>query len=355
MSLKKIAVLPGDGIGPEVMVEAVKILDKISENFDIKFSYTYADVGGAGIDNQGEALPQTTVDVCKASDAVLFGSVGGPKWENLPPEKQPERGALLPLRKLFNLYANLRPAIVFKELKDASPLKSELIGNGFDILIIRELTGDVYFGQPKGKDSERAFDTMVYTRVEIERIARVAFEAARKRNKKVTSIDKANVLSTMVLWREVVTEIGKEYPDVELVHMYVDNGAMQLVRNPMQFDVMLCGNLFGDILSDEASMITGSMGMLPSASLSDGTFGLYEPAGGSAPDIAGKGIANPIAQILSAAMMLKYSFGLDDAYTRIFNSIVKVLEEGYRTIDIMSAGKKQVGTAEMGDLICKYL
>lgn len=355
MSLKKIAVLPGDGIGPEVMVEAVKILDKISENFDIKFSYTYADVGGAGIDNQGEALPQSTVDVCKASDAILFGSVGGPKWENLPPEKQPERGALLPLRKLFNLYANLRPAIVFKELKDASPLKSELIGDGFDILIIRELTGDVYFGQPKGKDSERAFDTMVYTRVEIERIARVAFEAARKRNKKVTSIDKANVLSTMVLWREVVTEIAKEYPDVELVHMYVDNGAMQLVRNPMQFDVMLCGNLFGDILSDEASMITGSMGMLPSASLSDGTFGLYEPAGGSAPDIAGKGIANPIAQILSAAMMLKYSFGLDDAYTRIFNSIVKVLEEGYRTIDIMSAGKKQVGTAEMGDLICKYL
>ncbi len=355
MSLKKIAVLPGDGIGPEVMVEAVKILDKISENFDIKFNYTYADVGGAGIDNQGEALPQSTVDVCKASDAVLFGSVGGPKWENLPPGKQPERGALLPLRKLFNLYANLRPAIVFKELKDASPLKSELIGDGFDILIIRELTGDVYFGQPKGKDSERAFDTMVYTRVEIERIARVAFEAARKRNKKVTSIDKANVLSTMVLWREVVTEIGKEYPDVELVHMYVDNGAMQLVRNPMQFDVMLCGNLFGDILSDEASMITGSMGMLPSASLSDGTFGLYEPAGGSAPDIAGKGIANPIAQILSAAMMLKYSFGLDDAYTRIFNSIVKVLEEGYRTIDIMSAGKKQVGTAEMGDLICKYL
>ncbi|MFA5518548.1 MAG: 3-isopropylmalate dehydrogenase [Spirochaetota bacterium] len=355
MSLKKIAVLPGDGIGPEVMVEAVKILDKISENFDIKFNYTYADVGGAGIDNQGEALPQSTVDVCKASDAVLFGSVGGPKWENLPPEKQPERGALLPLRKLFNLYANLRPAIVFKELKDASPLKSELIGDGFDILIIRELTGDVYFGQPKGKDSERAFDTMVYTRVEIERIARVAFEAARKRNKKVTSIDKANVLSTMVLWREVVTEIAKEYPDVELVHMYVDNGAMQLVRNPMQFDVMLCGNLFGDILSDEASMITGSMGMLPSASLSDGTFGLYEPAGGSAPDIAGKGIANPIAQILSAAMMLKYSFGLDDAYTRIFNSIVKVLEEGYRTIDIMSTGKKQVGTAEMGDLICKYL
>ena len=355
MSLKKIAVLPGDGIGPEIMDEAIKVLNKISEMYDIQFNYTFADVGGAGIDNQGEALPQSTIDICKGSDAVLFGSVGGPKWENLPPEKQPERGALLPLRKMFNLYANLRPAIVFKELKDASPLKSELIGDGFDILIMRELTGDIYFGQPKGKDSERGFDTMVYTRGEIERIARVAFEAARKRNKKVTSIDKANVLSTMVLWREVVTEIGKDYPDVQLIHMYVDNGAMQLVKNPKQFDVMLCGNMFGDILSDEASMITGSMGMLPSASLSDGTFGLYEPAGGSAPDIAGQGIANPIAQILSGAMMLKYSFGLDEAYDAIFRSIEKVLEEGYRTIDIMSQGKKQVGTAEMGDLICKYL
>lgn len=355
MSLKKIAVLPGDGIGPEIMDEAIKVLNKISEMYDIKFNYTFADVGGAGIDNQGEALPQSTIDICKGSDAVLFGSVGGPKWENLPPEKQPERGALLPLRKMFNLYANLRPAIVFQELKDASPLKSELIGDGFDILIMRELTGDIYFGQPKGKDSERGFDTMVYTRGEIERIARVAFEAARKRNKKVTSIDKANVLSTMVLWREVVTEVGKEYPDVELIHMYVDNAAMQLVKNPKQFDVMLCGNMFGDILSDEASMITGSMGMLPSASLSDGTFGLYEPAGGSAPDIAGKGIANPIAQILSGAMMLKYSFGLDEAYDAIFRSIEKVLEEGYRTIDIMSQGKKQIGTAEMGDLICKYL
>jgi len=355
MSLKKIAVLPGDGIGPEIMDESVKVLNKISEMFDIKFSYTFADVGGAGIDNQGEALPQSTIDICKGSDAVLFGSVGGPKWENLPPEKQPERGALLPLRKMFNLYANLRPAIVFKELKEASPLKSELIGDGFDILIVRELTGDIYFGQPKGKDSERGFDTMVYTRGEIERIAVVAFEAALKRDKRVTSIDKANVLSTMVLWREVVTEVGKRYPDVALNHLYVDNAAMQLVKNPKQFDVMLCGNMFGDILSDEASMITGSMGMLPSASLSDGAFGLYEPAGGSAPDIAGQGIANPIAQILSGAMMLKYSFGLDEAYERIFRSIEKVLEEGYRTIDIMSQGKKQVGTAEMGDLICKYL
>ncbi len=355
MSLKKIAVLPGDGIGPEVMDEAIKVLNKISEMFDIQFSYTFADVGGAGIDNQGEALPQSTIDICKGSDAVLFGSVGGPKWENLPPEKQPERGALLPLRKMFNLYANLRPAIVFKELREASPLKSELIGDGFDILIMRELTGDIYFGQPKGKDSERGFDTMVYTRGEIERIAVVAFEAALKRDKRVTSIDKANVLSTMVLWREVVTEVGKRYPDVALNHLYVDNAAMQLVKNPKQFDVMLCGNMFGDILSDEASMITGSMGMLPSASLSEGTFGLYEPAGGSAPDIAGQGIANPIAQILSGAMMLKYSFGLDEAYDAIFKSIEKVLEEGYRTIDIMSQGKKQVGTAEMGDLICKYL
>lgn len=355
MSLKKIAVLPGDGIGPEIMDEAIKVLNKISEMFDIQFSYTFADVGGAGIDNQGEALPQSTIDICKGSDAVLFGSVGGPKWENLPPEKQPERGALLPLRKMFNLYANLRPAIVFKELRDASPLKSELIGDGFDILIMRELTGDIYFGQPKGKDSERGFDTMVYTRGEIERIAVVAFEAALKRDKRVTSIDKANVLSTMVLWREVVTEVGKRYPDVALNHLYVDNAAMQLVKNPKQFDVMLCGNMFGDILSDEASMITGSMGMLPSASLSEGTFGLYEPAGGSAPDIAGQGIANPIAQILSGAMMLKYSFGLDEAYDAIFKSIEKVLEEGYRTIDIMSHGKKQVGTAEMGDLICKYL
>ena len=351
MSAKKIAVLPGDGIGPEVMQEAIKVLNKISELYKIEFSYTYANVGGAGIDNEGKALPETTVKICRESDAILFGSVGGPKWEKLPPDEQPERGALLPLRKKFNLYANLRPAIVFKELKDASPLKPEIIGEGFDIMIIRELTGGIYFGQPKGKDHDRGFDTLVYTRDEIIRITRVAFETAMKRGKKLTSIDKANVLSTMLLWREVVEEIAKEYPQVKLNHLYVDNGAMQLVRNPRQFDVMLCDNMFGDILSDEASMITGSLGMLPSASLSDGTFGLYEPAGGSAPDIAGKGIANPIAQILSAAMMLKYSFGLDEGYGRIFSSIEKVLEQGYRTGDIMSPGKKQVGTAEMGSLI----
>lgn len=351
MSEKKIAVLAGDGIGPEIMKEALKVLDRISDIYGIRFRYTTADVGGAAIDNHGEALPQSTVDICGASDAVLFGSVGGPKWETLPPEKQPERGALLPLRKIFNLYANLRPAIVFSQLKEASPLKSEIIGSGFDIMIIRELTGGIYFGQPKGREGDKAFDTLVYTVPEIERITRVAFETAMKRNKKVTSIDKANVLTTMVMWREVVIRISHEYPEVSLNHLYVDNAAMQLVRNPKQFDVMLCDNMFGDILSDEASMITGSMGMLPSASLSEGTFGLYEPAGGSAPDIAGKGIANPIAQILSAAMMLKYSFGLDDAYAKIFSAIEMTLEGGYRTIDIMSPGMKQVGTREMGDIV----
>lgn len=355
MISKKIAVLPGDGIGPEIVSEAIRVLDKISGIFDIRFTYTYADVGGAAIDNHGEPLPEYTVKTCKDSDAVLFGSVGGPKWEKLPPEKQPERGALLPLRKRFNLYANLRPAIIFSELKDASPLKSEIIGDGFDIMIIRELTGGIYFGQPKGKDKNKGFDTLVYTRPEIIRITEVAFQTAMKRNKKVTSIDKANVLSTSLLWREIVEEVAARYPEVAMNHLYVDNAAMQLVRDPKQFDVMLCDNMFGDILSDEASMITGSIGMLPSASLSDGAFGLYEPAGGSAPDIAGKGIANPIAQILSAAMMLKYSFGLSEAYNAIFSSIEKTLAQGYRTMDIMSSGKKQIGTKEMGELIVKNI
>lgn len=355
MTAKKIALLPGDGIGPEVMNEAVRVLDVIAKKFVISFNYTAADVGGAAIDNHGAALPASTLKICEESDAVLFGSVGGPKWEKLPPEEQPERGALLPLRKHFNLYANLRPAIIFAELKDASPLKAEIIDDGFDIMIIRELTGGIYFGQPKGRDNDRGFDTLVYTRPEIERIARVAFETARKRNRKVTSIDKANVLATMVLWREVVIDIAKDYPDIALNHMYVDNAAMQLVRNPRQFDVVLCDNMFGDILSDEASMITGSLGMLPSASLSSGSFGLYEPAGGSAPDIAGKGVANPIAQILSAAMMLKYSFGLDAAYDAVFGAVERVLAKGYRTADIMSSGKTRVGTAEMGGLIAAEL
>ncbi len=352
---KKIAVLPGDGIGPEVMAEALKVLNRISPLYGIEFEFIHGDVGGAAIDSQGKALPQSTIDLCRSSDSILFGSVGGPKWENLPPDEQPERGALLPIRKIFDLYANLRPVIIFSELTGASPLKPEIIGDGLDILIFRELTGDIYFGQPKGREGDRAFDTMSYTVPEIQRIARVAFDAAMKRKKKVTSIDKANVLTTMVLWREVVTEMSKDYPEVQLNHLYVDNAAMQLVKNPRQFDVILCGNMFGDILSDEASMLTGSLGMLPSASLSDGNFGLYEPAGGSAPDIAGKGVANPIAQILSAAMMLKYSFGLDRAYDAIFRAVEDVLAQGCRTGDIMSPGKKLVGTAEMGDLIASKI
>ncbi len=353
--MSKIAVLAGDGIGPEVMGEALKVLEKISKKYKIKFDFTEANVGGRAIDKEGHALPETTIAICKKADAILFGSVGGPKWETLPPDQQPERAALLPLRKMFNLYANLRPAIIFKQLKEASPLKSEIIGDGFDIMIIRELTGGIYFGQPKGREGDKAFDTLVYTKPEIERIAKVAFETALKRNKKVTSIDKANVLTTMVLWREVVNAVAKDYPQVTLNHMYVDNAAMQLVKNPKQFDVVLADNMFGDILSDEAAMITGSIGMLPSASLSDGGFGLYEPAGGSAPDIAGKGIANPIAQILSAAMLLKYSFNNDAAYKDIFQAVEKVLAAGYRTGDIYSVGTKKVNTAEMGELICKEL
>jgi len=351
MKARKIAVLPGDGIGPEVMAEARKVLDAVSESFGVHFELEEADVGGIAIDHTGGPLPDSTLSVCHSADAILFGSVGGPKWESLPPEKQPERGALLPLRKIFELYANLRPAIIFPQLQEASPLKSSIVQGGVDVLVIRELTGDIYFGQPKGRDADRGFDTMVYTVPEIERIAHVAFKAARGRRKRVTSIDKANVLTTMVLWREVVTRIGKEYPDVQLSHMYVDNGAMQLVRNPAQFDVMLCPNLFGDILSDEAAMITGSLGMLPSASLGKGTFGLYEPAGGSAPDIAGKGIANPVAQILSVGMMLKYSFGLPKAYDTIRQAVEEALDQGYRTADIASEGTKTVGTAEIGTIV----
>ncbi len=347
-----IAVLAGDGIGPEVMEEAIKVV-KAAAAHELEMTFNHSDVGGAAIDSQGEALPDETLKLCEASDAILFGSVGGPKWEHLPPDRQPERGALLPLRKHFDLYANLRPAIIFNQLKGASPLRSEIIGEGLDILIIRELTGGIYFGQPRGREEDRAFDTLVYSRKEIERIAHVAFQAASRRSSKVTSIDKANVLSSMVFWREVVTEVGRQYPGVTLEHMYVDNAAMQLVKNPRQFDVVLCGNMFGDILSDEASTITGSLGMLPSASLSGGTFGLYEPAGGSAPDIAGRGIANPIAQILSGALMLKYSFGLDHAYDAIFAAINSVLADGHRTGDIMSEGMKETNTSKMGSLIAE--
>lgn len=357
--MKKIAVLAGDGIGPEVMKEAIKVLDVAQKKFSFELACEYADVGGIAIDNHGEALPASTLALCEKSDAVLFGSVGGPKWENLPPEKQPERAALLPLRKHFDLFCNFRPAKVFKSLTSSCPLRADIIGEGFDILCVRELTSGIYFGTPKGREGsgadERAFDTMGYKRSEIQRIARMAFEAARLRKGRVTSVDKANVLTTMVLWREVVIEIAAEYPDVQLNHIYVDNATMQLVRDPHQFDVMLCGNMFGDIISDEAAMLTGSMGLLASASLNSDKFGLYEPAGGSAPDIAGKGIANPIAQILSAAMMLRYSFGFDAAAVAIDNAVAATLEKGILTADLLSDKTSAVGTAAMGDAIVEAL
>ncbi len=353
--MKKIAVLPGDGIGPEVMKEAVKALDVLQDICGFKLEYRYADVGGCAIDNQGRALPQTTLDICEASDAILFGSVGGPKWESLPPEQQPERGALLPLRKHFGLFCNLRPARVFKSLVQASPLKPEIVGDGFEIMCVRELTGDIYFGQPKGRKGtgpeEQAFDTMIYSRAEIERIARAAFNLAMKRKKKVTSIDKANVLTTMVLWREVVEEVSREFPEVELKHLYIDNATMQVIRNPRSFDVLLAGNLFGDIITDECAMLTGSLGLLASGSFNESKFGLYEPAGGSAPDIAGKGVANPIAQIMSAAMMLRYSLELEDAAAMLEKAVENTIESGLRTADIGIGCGGTVGTAAMGDAI----
>jgi len=357
--IKKIAILPGDGIGPEVMREAVKVLDVTQKKFNFQLEYQWADVGGIAIDNHGHALPEETLKLCEESDAILFGSVGGPKWETLPPEKQPERAALLPLRKHFDLFCNLRPARVFKSLTKSCPLRPDIVKEGFDIMVVRELTSGIYFGQPKGREGsgpdEKAWDTMVYSRSEIERITRMAFAAARVRRKKVTSVDKANVLTTMVLWRQVVTEIAAEYPDVELGHIYVDNATMQLVRNPHQFDVLLCGNMFGDILSDEAAMITGSMGMLASASLNSEKFGLYEPAGGSAPDIAGKNIANPVAQILSAAMMLRYSFGHEQAASAIENAVNEVLKKNIMTADIAADPSQAVSTEEMGAAIAAAL
>ena len=357
--MKKIAVLAGDGIGPEVMREAIKVLDTVQKKFGFSLTYEHADVGGCAIDRHGEALPAATLALCEASDAILFGSVGGPKWESLPPAQQPERAALLPLRKHFELFCNFRPAKIFKSLAAASPLRADIVGDGFDILCVRELTGDIYFGQPKGREgsgpNEKAFDTMVYHRWEIERIARRAFDAARLRRKIVTSVDKANVLTTMVLWREVVIEIAKQYPDVTLNHIYVDNATMQLVRNPHQFDVMLCGNMFGDIISDECAMITGSMGLLASASLNEKGFGLYEPAGGSAPDIAGKGIANPIAQILSAAMMLRFSLDQGAAADAIEKAVAAVLDKGVLTPDIAVDKSKAVTTVAMGDAIVREL
>jgi 3-isopropylmalate dehydrogenase len=350
----KIAVLPGDGIGPEITAQAVRVLQAL----DLGLEMTHAPVGGAGYDASGDPLPAQTLAVCEASRAILFGSVGGPKYDTLPRASRPEQG-LLRLRKHFDLYANLRPALVYPELAHASSLKSELVAN-LDLLIIRELTSDIYFGQPRGvrttESGEReGFDTMRYTESEIRRIAITAFETARKRGRKVCSVDKANVLETTQFWRDVVTEVHKGYPDIELTHMYVDNAAMQLVRNPRQFDVMVTGNMFGDILSDEASMLTGSIGMLPSASLNAQGFGLYEPIHGSAPDIAGKGVANPLATILSAAMLLRHSLGLEAPAQKVESAVRQVLAQGYRTPDIQEPGCKPVGTVAMGDAVLAAL
>ena len=354
----KIAVLPGDGIGTEIVAEAVKVLNAL----DMKFEMETALVGGAAYDAHGHPLPEATLNLTKASDAILFGAVGDWKYDTLDRPLRPEQ-AILGLRKNLGLFANFRPAICYKELVNASSLKPELIA-GLDILIIRELTGDIYFGQPRGRrvspdgafaGAEEAFDTMRYTRPEIERIARVAFEAARKRSKRVTSVDKANVLETFQFWKDIVTEVHKDYPDVALDHMYVDNAAMQLVKEPKRFDVVVTGNMFGDILSDEASMLTGSIGMLPSASLNASNQGLYEPSHGSAPDIAGKGVANPLATILSAAMMLRFSLNQEAAAVRIEDAVKKVLAQGLRTGDIYSEGTTKVGTAQMGDAVVKAL
>ncbi|MDF1825303.1 MAG: 3-isopropylmalate dehydrogenase [Verrucomicrobiales bacterium] len=362
----KIAVLPGDGIGPEVMNEARKVLGRVAEKHGLSFELDEKLVGGAAIDATGGPLPEDTVKACEAADAILFGSVGGPKWETLPPEIQPERGALLPLRKHFGLFANLRPAVCFPALTHASPVKEDRIAGGFDVLCVRELTGGIYFGQPKGieeRDGEKvAIDTMAYSQSEIRRIAHVAFSAAQKRDKRITSIDKANVLQNGILWRETVEEVAKDYPEVKLDHLYVDNAAMQLISRPRDFDVVLAPNLFGDILSDEMAMIAGSLGMLSSASLGESKgdglyFGLFEPSGGSAPDIAGQGIANPIAQILSASMLLRFSFGLGEAADAIEAAVKAVIDEGYRTGDIYTGSddQKKVGTAEMGDAIVAKL
>lgn len=353
----KIGVIKGDGIGPEIVTEAMKVLDKISETYGHQIAYTQLLMGGASIDVHGLPLTDETIAKAKACDAILMGSIGGDAktspWYQLEPFKRPEAG-LLKIRKELNLFANLRPAILYDELKGACPLKEEITEGGFDLMIMRELTGGLYFGERKTVEEDgilTAYDSLTYNENEIRRIAKRGFDIAMKRNKKVTSVDKANVLDSSRLWRKVVEEVAKDYPEVTLEHMLVDNCAMQLVKNPKQFDVILTENMFGDILSDEASMVTGSIGMLASASLNETKFGLYEPSGGSAPDIAGKGIANPIATILSAAMMLRFSFDLDQEADAIEAAVAKTLKDGYRTIDIMSEGKTLVGTKEIGDLL----
>ncbi|HJN03080.1 MAG: 3-isopropylmalate dehydrogenase [Nitrospinota bacterium] len=353
----QIAVLPGDGIGPEVVREGLKILSAVAEKFCISFDLQEGIIGGAAIDKYGKPLPQSSLDLAKNADAVVLGAVGGPKWENLDYRIRPER-ALLGLRNRLELYANLRPAKVFSTLIDASSLKKEVIENT-NIMIVRELVGGIYFGKPKGVEkledgNEKGVNTLVYTTPEIKRIAKIAFEVASKRKKKVLSVDKANVLESTELWRKVVTKVHADYQDIELSHMYVDNCAMQLVKDPKQFDVIVTTNMFGDILSDEAAMLTGSIGMLPSASLG-GNNGMYEPIHGSAPDIAGRDIANPIATIMSIAMMFKYSFGVDEASEVIESAVEKILQNGYRTKDIMDNSGKLVGTKEMGDLILKEI
>jgi 3-isopropylmalate dehydrogenase len=358
----RITVLAGDGIGPEVMDTSLTVLEAVSKKFSLNFVKDSQLVGGAAIDAVGCPLPAETIASCEQSDAILFGSVGGPKWENLPPDQQPERGALLPLRKKFNLFANLRPGVCLPSLTHASPVKNELIPNGFDVLCVRELTGGIYFGQPKSITEENgdtvAIDTMVYKKSEIQRIARVAFTAAMARDKRLCSVDKANVLQNSVLWRQTIIDIAEEFPEVELSHLYVDNAAMQLVKQPGSFDVLVTGNLFGDILSDEMAMISGSLGMLPSASLGSQNdnglyYGMYEPSGGSAPDIAGQGIANPIAQILSIAMMLRYSFGEHDAAKTIEAAVNSVINSGLRTGDLFTGKdtEQKVNTAEMTSAI----
>ena len=352
-----IAVIPGDGIGPEVINEAIKVLDAVGGKYGHEFNYTQVLAGGAAIDAAGECLPQETIDIAKKSDAVLLGAVGGPKWDSLPGDKRPER-ALLGIRKELGLFANLRPAIMFDELKDACPIRPEKVEGGLDLLVVRELTGGIYFGERGYKDTnmgKAAYDIEQYSEGEVKRIAEVAFDMAMKRNKKVTSVDKANVLESSRLWRKTVAEVAKNYPEVELENFYVDNTAMQLVYNPKQFDVIVTSNIFGDILSDEASMITGSLGMLPSASLAEGNFGMYEPVHGSAPDIAGTGKANPMATILSAAMMLKYTVGLSDEADAIESAVKKALAAGYRTPDIMSEGKTPATTEQIGSLIAQNI
>ncbi|MEW5887911.1 MAG: 3-isopropylmalate dehydrogenase [Pseudomonadota bacterium] len=352
----KICVLPGDGIGPEIVGQAVRVLEALRSD-GLKLEMETALLGGCAVDQAGEPYPEATRRLAREADAVLLGAVGGPQYDTLPREKRPERG-LLGIRKDLGLFANLRPAMLYPELANASSLKPEIVA-GLDILIVRELTGDIYFGEPRGietRDGQRVgINTMIYSEAEIRRIACVAFGAARKRSRRLCSVDKMNVLECTQLWRDVVTDVARDYPDVELSHMLVDNAAMQLVRNPKQFDVMVTGNMFGDILSDEASMLTGSIGMLPSASLDDKGKGLYEPIHGSAPDIAGKGVANPLATILSAAMMLRYTFSQETAAARIEGAVKKVLGQGYRTADIYEAGTKKVGTKEMGDAVIAAL